>query len=118
MRARQVDSCYTSHTSTCGTALRTSLDRGWVSTALAIAIQLYSAIQRYTLYSAIQRYTLYSYTALYTIYTTSTTPLWTAHSRALIDAHLLKALVLKLDYNDECTVLARAKFNEAISTTP
>jgi hypothetical protein len=36
----------------------------------------------------------------------------------LIDAHLLKALVLKLDYNDECTVLARAKFNEAISTTP
>ena len=84
----------------------------------SIAIQLYSAIQRYTLYSAIQRYTLYSYTALYTIYTTSTTPLWTAHSRALIDAHLLKALVLKLDYNDECTVLARAKFNEAISTTP
>ena len=34
----------------------------------SIAIQLYSAIQRYTLYSAIQRYTLYSYTALYTIH--------------------------------------------------
>jgi len=72
----------------------------------SIAIQLYSAIQRYTLYSAIQRYTLYSYTALYTIYTTSTTPLWTAHSRALIDAHLLKALVLKLDY----TVTKSARF--------
>ena len=38
----------------------------------------------------------------------------TAHFRALIDAHNLKRKVLVLDYNDECTVLARAKFNDAM----
>ena len=38
----------------------------------------------------------------------------TAHSRALIDAHDLKRSVLLLDYDDECTVLARAKFNDAM----
>ena len=38
----------------------------------------------------------------------------TAHFRALIDAHDLKRSVLLLDYDDECTVLARAKFNDAM----
>ena len=38
----------------------------------------------------------------------------TAHFRALIDAHDLKRTVLELDYDDECTVLARAEFNDAM----
>ena len=38
----------------------------------------------------------------------------TAHSRALIDAHDLKRTVLELDYDDECTDLARAEFNDAM----
>ena len=38
----------------------------------------------------------------------------TAHFRALIDAHDLKRSVLELDYDDECTVLARAEFNDAM----
>ena len=42
----------------------------------------------------------------------------TAHSRALIDAHDLKRSVLLLDYDDECTALARgrAKFNDAMES--
>ena len=38
----------------------------------------------------------------------------TAHFRALIDAHDLKLSVLLLDYDHECTVLACAKFNDAM----
>ena len=38
----------------------------------------------------------------------------TAHFRALIDAHDLKRSVLLLDYDDECTVLACAKNNDAM----
>ena len=38
----------------------------------------------------------------------------TAHSRALLDALLLKRSELELEYEDKCTVLARAKFDDAM----
>ena len=38
----------------------------------------------------------------------------TAHSQALLDALGLKRSELELDYDDKCTVLARAKFDDAM----